>query len=279
MGNELLNEFIYDSRDHLGTAGAQLLDLEKNPGSLTAINALMGTLHTIKGNSGFLDLQNLYKLMHHAESLLQTLRETQCPCPSNMIDLLLQVLDTVEALLTRLENGDDDLVDWLDALNQALSEAEVSLEDASRVAGVGEMADSDANDAAEQEASPDENPAGSRAAETSVEIKENVEGTIKTVIIEDGRLASETAAFPAYLEALFKAGLKGLLLDMRQLASISGSELQTIRQIGKKYDGRVAFILDQARQDSLLRVFSILNLDRSLKLFSDEAAAAAFLDD
>ncbi|MDR1298194.1 MAG: Hpt domain-containing protein [Deltaproteobacteria bacterium] len=128
MSSELLDEFIFDARDHLTTAGAQLMELENQPGSLEHLNALMGTLHTIKGNSGFVNLGNLYKLLHGAENLLQTVRDTpEHVCPPNIVNQLFQVLDTVEAILTRLEAGEDDEVDWLAAINQAIAEAEASL--------------------------------------------------------------------------------------------------------------------------------------------------------
>ncbi|MDR1051620.1 MAG: Hpt domain-containing protein [Deltaproteobacteria bacterium] len=128
MSSELLDEFIFDARDHLTTAGAQLMELENQPGSLEHLNALMGTLHTIKGNSGFVNLGNLYKLLHGAENLLQTVRDTpEHVCPPGIVNQLFQVLDTVEAILTRLEAGEDDEVDWLAAINQAVAEAEASL--------------------------------------------------------------------------------------------------------------------------------------------------------
>ncbi len=272
MSDELLNEFIFDSRDHLGTAGAQLLELEKAPESLTALNALMGTLHTIKGNSGFLDFQNLYKLLHHAESLLQTVREQQGACPQKMIDLLLQVLDTVEALLDRLEGGDDDRVDWLDTLNQALSESEAALEQVER------------NSPPEAEAAPGtKRPAAARPAagaaggRPAFVIKDDLSGKVNLMTLKDGQLAEEDGILPPKVEAMWEAGLRGLVLDLRSLSNLTSRDLKALIAIGRKKPERTAFLLDPQSQESLRRVFLILSLDRFMRFFPDKDQALAFI--
>jgi chemotaxis protein histidine kinase CheA len=129
MPSDLLEEFVFDSREHLTNASNQLLSLEKNPESLDNLNALMGTLHTIKGNSGFVNQRHLYELLHSAESLLQTVRDnTERGCPAEVVEVLFQVLDTSEAIMSRLEHDEDDEVDWLPSLLDAIKESAASLE-------------------------------------------------------------------------------------------------------------------------------------------------------
>ncbi len=270
MSDELLNEFIYDSRDHLSTAGAQLLELEKTPDSLTALNALMGTMHTIKGNSGFLDLKNLYTLLHHAESLLQTVREKHCACPPKMIDLLLQVLDTVEALLDRLEGGDDDNVEWLGALNQALSEFEANFE---RSAADLPPAPSPPVTQGEEAEAPRLNPAPA----PKVVIKDDLKGKINLLSLKDGLLAEEEEVFAARIEAMFAAGLKGLVMDLKALSSLSNRELKTLIAVGRKHPESTAFLVDARDQENLYRVFKVLRLDSFLRFFQDNEEALAFI--
>ncbi|MDR2199981.1 MAG: Hpt domain-containing protein [Deltaproteobacteria bacterium] len=127
--SEILDDFIFDSREQLENAGARLMALEKDPHSLENVNALMGILHTIKGNSGFVNLRHLYELLHSAESLLQTARETPDHfLPAKVIEILFQVLDTVEAIMGRLENGEDDEVDWMGSLTEILSGVTAEME-------------------------------------------------------------------------------------------------------------------------------------------------------
>ncbi len=273
MSDELLNEFIFDSREHLSTAGAQLLDLEKEPGSLAALNALMGTMHTIKGNSGFLDLSHLYELMHHAESLLQTVRERQCACPQRTIDLLLQVLDTVEAIVNRLENGDNDQVDWLESLTEALAEAEAGLETPAEAAPPPEMPRPSCSAAPP---APSPSPGRPKAAPQFV-CKDNLAGKINLVPFRDGQLAEDEESFPAKVAAMFQAGLRGLVVDLRGVANFSSRDLKTLMAAGRQRPDRTAVLLDPGAQESLQRVFRILRLDDFLHFFPDRESALDFI--
>ena len=117
MSSELLNEFIEDARDHLQAAGEHLVVLEKDSGAIEDLNGLLRRLHTIKGNSGFLDLHNIYALLHKAENILQTARETNCSsCPPDLTDCLFSVIDMVDTMLTNLEQKQPDRETGLDGL-------------------------------------------------------------------------------------------------------------------------------------------------------------------
>ena len=88
----------------------------------------MRRLHSIKGNSGFLDLRHLYSLLHKAENVLQIVREMHhIHWPPGLVDLLFQVLDTVEIMIRNLEEGGSDEVDWLDKLFDELTGIENDL--------------------------------------------------------------------------------------------------------------------------------------------------------
>jgi chemotaxis protein histidine kinase CheA len=273
MSDNLLNEFICDAREHLSTAGARLLDLEKNPGELDSLNALMGTLHTLKGNSGFLDLQNLYKLMHHAESLLQTIREKQVDCPPPVVDLLLQVLDTSEAILNRLAEDGQDTVDWLGALNQALSEAEDRLEDdLAQKPGLVEAGDEDYSQISEA-ARPMESH-GDSHTDPGLNL-EITPGAPSLLALADGDLDQAGDHFPARVETLFKTGGSGLVVDLKGLTSLTGQEVKLLLAASLKRPDRTAFLVDQAEQPDLHRLFQVLDPDQRLNLFADQASALA----
>ena len=269
MSDSLLQEFIFDAREHLGTAGAQLLELEKDPGDLDSLNTLMGTLHTLKGNSGFLDLQNLYQLMHHAESLLQTIREKQIDCPTPVIDLLLQVMDTSEAILGRLSNDGQDSVDWLGALNQALSEAETRLESGAEKPGLAASGEEEDYSQVFQAAEPEKH-----SLEPGPEF-EAIDGATSLIALADGDLARAGDSFPGRVEAFFKAGGRSLVVDLRGLSSLTGQELKSLLGAVWKKPDQTAFLVDPAKQPDLSRLFQVLDQDKTLKLFHDQTPALA----
>jgi chemotaxis protein histidine kinase CheA len=128
MSSDILNEFIEDAREHLQSAGQHILALEKDPDQPDELNGLLRRLHSIKGNSGFLDLRHLYGLLHKAENVLQIIREMHPhQWPTGLVDVLFQVLDTVEIMIQNLENGESDQVDWLDNLSAELARIENAL--------------------------------------------------------------------------------------------------------------------------------------------------------
>ena len=285
MISELLNEFIYDAKEHLGTAGTQLLKLEANPNSLEYLNTLMGTLHTIKGNSGFLSLNNLYELLHQAENLLQTVREKQCACPVSVINLFLQVLDTVEALLNRLEQGGDDNLDWLPALSQALFESEEQLElefPAASADGLGSSGAALFVDDFTQPTIPQEEEAVGSCASPQLLvanlITEDLTGKIHIIDLENDQLCENKDALLVQIQAMFEAGLQGAVLDFSSLSSISRADILALYSIGKINDKRISFVVNTQEQADLYRIFKLLKMDMMWSIFSEKEEAVRHLE-
>ncbi len=120
MPSAILAEFLDEAREHLQAANQQLLILETEPDNPEALHGVLRSLHTIKGNAGFLDLKHLYRLTHKAEDILQGLRENNdLICRPELLDALFHVLDALESMLDSLERGGYDLAP---GLNQVLEE-------------------------------------------------------------------------------------------------------------------------------------------------------------
>jgi HPt (histidine-containing phosphotransfer) domain-containing protein len=269
MATELIEEFIFDARDHLTTAGTQLLELEKHPDSLDDLNALMGTLHTIKGNSGFVNLKNLYGMLHGAENLLQTVRDTPGhTCPSNIINQLFQVLDAIEAILSRLEGGEDEDVEWLPTLNQAISEAEASLTqpDAASSARVTFSV------AEPEEGPPPAAPKVATAAALAPSLGDPVVAEDKILVLEDGQLAGQGSGYLDFLER----GCGFLVLDVNGLTTLGLDEIKIIRDLVLLDDTRFMLVLDRDKQPDFWRLLVIWSLENKIRSFPnvDQARAA-----
>ena len=73
--DEVLREFLAESRENLDLLDRDLLALEKGHASKEAVAGIFRTIHTIKGTSGFFDFKRLTALTHAGESLLARLRE------------------------------------------------------------------------------------------------------------------------------------------------------------------------------------------------------------
>jgi two-component system chemotaxis sensor kinase CheA len=103
--NSLLAEFIIEARDLLESSNAHLLALEKKPDDAEAINICFRAMHTLKGDSGLVDLPEITRLLHAAEDVLDGVRGKTLTLGAETIDLLLQVTDCVSGWLDRLEGA------------------------------------------------------------------------------------------------------------------------------------------------------------------------------
>jgi two-component system chemotaxis sensor kinase CheA len=101
--DELLNDFLIETKENLDHLDEELLALEGNPSDSDLINAIFRRLHTIKGVCGFLDLHKLESVSHAGETLLQALRSNELTVTDRIITLLLTLCDAIRTIVTSIE--------------------------------------------------------------------------------------------------------------------------------------------------------------------------------
>ena len=104
VNQEHLGDFLEEAREIVEQLNAHLLTLEKNPdGSQDIVNDIFRFFHNLKGNSGILGYMELNALTHEAETLLNKVRKEEFPVTQALVDLLLDVVDSMEALLACIQ--------------------------------------------------------------------------------------------------------------------------------------------------------------------------------
>jgi len=99
---ELLVEFHAEALDHLNQIEAALLVLDGTPDDRDALNSIFRSFHTIKGVSGFLQLQPMRVLTHEVESLLDMARNNELQLNSTIITTILQSRDAVQSMMQQI---------------------------------------------------------------------------------------------------------------------------------------------------------------------------------
>jgi two-component system chemotaxis sensor kinase CheA len=123
--DDLLQEFLTESHEHLDTVDRQLVEFERSPQNADTLRNIFRLVHTIKGTCGFLGLPRLEALAHSAETLLGQLRDGATVTPEavtvilNSIDRIKMILAALEHSGTEPEGSDDDLIAQLDAASAA----------------------------------------------------------------------------------------------------------------------------------------------------------------
>ncbi len=76
MDDDLLKEFVNESREHLATIENDLLAVEEGGADIDKelVNKVFRAAHSIKGGSGFFGLNKVKELAHKAETVLDMLR-------------------------------------------------------------------------------------------------------------------------------------------------------------------------------------------------------------
>jgi len=123
LDDELIGDFIVESREHLETIEPNLLELEKSPENLVLLNDIFRPMHSLKGASGFLGLGRINKLAHRSENILDELRKGTMMVDPVIMDVILSATDAFNQMLINLENtgaeGDvpiDHIVDLMDRI-------------------------------------------------------------------------------------------------------------------------------------------------------------------
>jgi two-component system chemotaxis sensor kinase CheA len=101
--DELLNDFLIESKETLDHLDEELLALENNPEDADLINAIFRRVHTIKGVCGFLDFHKLETVTHAGETLLQALRSNELKVTDRIITLLLTLCDAIRTIVKTVE--------------------------------------------------------------------------------------------------------------------------------------------------------------------------------
>jgi two-component system chemotaxis sensor kinase CheA len=116
LDDELLGEFINESREHLTTIEADLLAIEEGGANIDSelVNKVFRAAHSIKGASGYFGLNKVKELAHRAETVLDMIRSRKMPPNAEITNLLLTAFDQLREMINHpkesAEADIDDLV-------------------------------------------------------------------------------------------------------------------------------------------------------------------------
>lgn len=101
----LLKDFITEACEHLQEIEVIMVEWEKNPEDHEIINSIFRPFHTIKGVTGFLNLQEMNHLSHRMETLLDEAREGRIIHNPELSDLIFDGVDILRRMLSSLDQA------------------------------------------------------------------------------------------------------------------------------------------------------------------------------
>ncbi|OOE69999.1 chemotaxis protein CheA [Salinivibrio sp. IB282] len=107
MDEEILQDFLIEAGEILEQMSEQLVDLERAPDDADLLNSIFRGFHTVKGGAGFLGLNALVDTCHGAENVFDNLRNHGRELTSDVMDTILQALDTVNDQFAAVQNREE----------------------------------------------------------------------------------------------------------------------------------------------------------------------------
>ena len=105
---ELLTGFVTEALEHLQSIEVNILLLEDTPDDQETLAAVFRPFHTIKGVSGFLNLQDINHLAHVLENLLDQARSGRLVVAGEAIDVILAGVDQLRQMIMEAQAAFED---------------------------------------------------------------------------------------------------------------------------------------------------------------------------
>lgn len=100
-----LDLFVSEANEHIQSAGVDVTRLASDPASHEAIKSLFRHFHSIKGMAASMGFPPITELSHAVEDLLDRLRKSTLPLPTELPDLMMEALDATGTMVTQAAGG------------------------------------------------------------------------------------------------------------------------------------------------------------------------------
>jgi len=124
---ELLKDFFIEAEMQVDSLEQNILVLENDPSDHDAIDEIFRAAHTLKGAAATVQMTKLAEFTHLVEDVLDAIRSNEVMASEQVVDILLNSIDVIKAILAAQKEGssyDEDISD-LQAKLRALLEGGV----------------------------------------------------------------------------------------------------------------------------------------------------------
>jgi two-component system chemotaxis sensor kinase CheA len=102
---EMATLFVQEADEVLENAEQALIQVEADPSNTDAIHNAFRNIHTFKGNCGLLELKDLQRLSHKAETVLDGMRNGMVKPEKDIIKILLTIVDIFKKTVVEVGQG------------------------------------------------------------------------------------------------------------------------------------------------------------------------------
>ncbi len=102
ISEEMIEQYISDTKDLLDIVENNLLLLEQDADNMELISSIFGAIHSIKGNSGFMGFDEIQEIAMETETILDSLRKKELQADPTIVSILLSNIETMSKRINSL---------------------------------------------------------------------------------------------------------------------------------------------------------------------------------
>ena len=106
--DEIVKTFLAEATEQLDVIEEGLLELEQDPGDPELLAALFRAAHSLKGNASVVELTSIEAATHTLEDVFDHIRNGSIVPSSDLVSLLLRVVDAFRRIIPKALEGIDD---------------------------------------------------------------------------------------------------------------------------------------------------------------------------
>lgn len=199
--DELLNEFVTESREGLAEIESDLLAIEAcgEEIDLALVNKVFRAIHSIKGAAGFMCLNNVGSLAHSLENVLVMIRNCELTLNPERTSVLLEGADVLSSMIDDIGNSENvDVSENVNRLDRIVNrQDEETVEPSTTNEGEAAISSNETSETPEELSSADEASTNSEVSNDTDRQTSDQEASKQEPVVEDRNASSETAAAPA----------------------------------------------------------------------------------
>jgi len=105
--DDLIADFVAESREMLEALGGEIVAWEANPGDRARLDSIFRFVHTVKGNCGFFEFPRLEALSHAAEDALADVRAGRRQADGPLVSAVLAIIDRIGEMIAAIDNNEE----------------------------------------------------------------------------------------------------------------------------------------------------------------------------
>ena len=106
--SQYLEIFVEETREHLQNLNEHILVLEIEPDNKETIDEIFRAAHSLKGMAGTMGYKRMQHLTHNMENAFSEIKNGRMQATSELVDIIFQCLDALEAYLDNIINNQDE---------------------------------------------------------------------------------------------------------------------------------------------------------------------------